>query len=198
MPLRTRLVDKSTEPDCAVTVQSGFSVGASKLSVKLTKFCCQFVPFQSHVSPNVTPNNPSLPPKSSSDCMVGTKVKVCPFQAGGACSGIRCNQFVPSQTHVSFRADPPKSVIRFRASSYANACPKRLAGATAGIRTFQLVPVHAQVSFVATPPKSPPKRITSCRCLSYAIPWRIARGEGLGTGLRLNQFVAFHTHVSSK
>ena len=67
-----------------------------------------------------------------------------------------------------------------------------------GIRTFQLVPVHAQVSFVEPPPKSPPKRITSCRCLSYAIPWRIARGEGRGTGLRLNQFVPFQTQVSSK
>src|SRR5438132_85955 len=198
MPLRTRLVDKSTAPDCAVTIQSGFSVGASKLSVKLTTFCCQFVPFQSHVSPNVTPNNPSLPPKSRSELFVGTKVNVWPFLAGGICWGVRCNQFVPSQTHVSFRADPPKSVIPFRASSYANACPKRLAGAFVGIRTFQLVPVHAQVSFVEPPPKSPPKRITSCRCLSYAIPWRIARGDGLGTGLRLNQFVPFQTHVSSK
>ena len=78
--------------------------------------------------------------------MVGTKVKVWPFLAGGTCWGVRCNQFVPSQTQVSFRADPPKSVIPFRASSYANACPKRLAGAVAGIRTFQLVPVHAQVA----------------------------------------------------
>src|SRR6266540_5495253 len=153
MPLRTRLVDKSTAPDCAVTVQSGFSVGASKLSVNLTKFCCQFVPFQSHVSPNVTPNKPSPPPKSRSDCVVGTKVKVWPFLAGGTCWGVRCTQFVPSQTHVSFRADPPKSVIRSRASSYAKACPKRFVGAVAGICTFQLVPVHAQVSFVAPPPK---------------------------------------------
>jgi hypothetical protein len=78
--------------------------------------------------------------------MVGTKVKVWPFLAGGTCWGARCNQFVPSQTQVSFSADPPKSVIRFRASSYANAWPKRLAGANAGIRTFQLVPVHAQVA----------------------------------------------------
>src|SRR6266567_3188585 len=198
MPLRTRLVDKSTAPDCAVTDQSGFNVGASKLSVKLTKFCCQFVPFQSQVSPNVTPNNPSPPPKSRSDCVVGTKIKVWPFLAGGTCWGVRCNQFVPSQTQVSFRADPPKSVIPFRASSYANACPKRLAGAVAAFRTFQLVPVHAQVSFVEPPPKSPPKRITSCRWLSYAIPWRIARGEGRVTGLRLNQFVPFQTQVSAK
>src|SRR5439155_1025033 len=152
MPLRTRLVDKSTAPDFAVTVQSGFSVGASKVSVKLTKFCCQFVPFQSHVSPNVTPNNPSLPPKSRSELFVGTKVKVWPFLAGGTCWGVRCNQFVPSQTHVSFRADPPKSVSRFQISSYAKACPKRLAGAFVVTRTVQLVPVHAQLSFMDPPP----------------------------------------------
>src|SRR5438477_412909 len=108
MPLRTRLVDKSTAPDFAVTVQSGFSVGASKVSVKLTRFCCQFVPFQSHVSPNVTPNNPSLPPKSRSELFVGTRVKVWPFLAGGTCRGVRCNQFVPSQTPRIIQSRPAK------------------------------------------------------------------------------------------
>src|SRR6266704_4399927 len=112
LALRTRLVDTSTEPDCAVTVQSGFSVGASKLSVKLTKFCCQFVPFQSHVSPNVTPNDPSLPPKTKSELFVGTKVNVWPFLAGGTCWGDRCNQFIMSSAALSMRTARSVSTTR--------------------------------------------------------------------------------------
>src|SRR6266511_2313470 len=116
LPLRARLVDNRTEPDCAVTVQNEFSVGASKSSLK-SGLSLQVVPSQSHVSPNVTPNGRSIPPKRSNDSLVGTKVNVWPLLDGGVCWGNCCDQNVPSQTHVSFRADPPKSVIRFRTPS---------------------------------------------------------------------------------
>ena len=78
---------------------------------------------------------------------------------------------------VSFMKWRSKSLIRFQVLSYS-------------LIFASLYSVRGQ--------SSPLKRITSCLCPSYAIPWRMPRGEGLVTGFRLNQFVPLQTQVSSK
>src|SRR5262245_13401341 len=83
----------------------------------------------------------------------------------------RCNQTLPSHSHVSpvGSSNPPNKIVRCRPTSYDMAGLSRRKGPDA-VRNIQTEPFHSQVSEVGYVVSSiPPHSTVTPRCQSYAM-----------------------------